>query len=299
VIRDVLTSEDYEPGDTLDARELLAETYSLIDVVNDHNEAGQVGIVEGGLIFDTREIERDMALSAFRRARRLYSDALQQMLESGDYNSGEFLALEQKLIDSYWFELEHTELYPPRSAAPLLASPRLLVYGTGTSSLEARVVHLISRGSSTVAIANALIALGDWHLLFSENRLALELYQDANDLLARGDVPAETRAGIVFPETPAILAQLTYDDSAEFDPARIYSGYIDVAIETGRFGQVKDAEIVGRSDRTSADVEKRARTHVFQTRFRPRFVDGELLRSDRFTLRYYYDERFQGLSAGG
>jgi hypothetical protein len=86
-----------------------------------------------------------------------------------------------------------------------------------------------------------------------------------------------------------ILAQLADDDSAEFDPARIYSGYIDVAIETGRFGQVKDAEIVGSSDGTSAAVELRARTHVFGTRFRPRFEDRQPLRSDRFTLRYYYD----------
>ena len=288
-IRDVLTSGDYEIGDALDAREVLEETYSLIDVINDHNEAGQQGIVQKGLIPDTRELERDMALSAFRRARRLYSDALQGMLESGSYSSGDLLAIEQKLLDSYWFELEHTELYPPRSADPRLANPRLLVYGTGTSTLEARVVHLMSRGSAAVEIANALMAVGDWHLLFSENGRALTMYRDAYDLLARGDVPTDTWTAIVFPETPVILAQLADDDSAEFDPARIYSGYIDVAIETGRFGQVKDVEIVGSSDGTSAAVELRARIHVFGTRFRPRFEDRQPLRSDRFTLRYYYD----------
>jgi tetratricopeptide (TPR) repeat protein len=289
-IRDVLTNGDYEIGDTLDAREVLEETYSLIDVINDHNEAGQQRVVEGGLILDTRELQRDMALSAFRRARRLYSDALQRMLESGGYSSGDLLAIEQKLIDSYWFELEHTELYPPRSADRRRANPRTLVYGTGTSTLEARVVHLMSRGSSAVEIANALMAVGDWHLLFSGNGRALAMYRDAYDLLARGDAPTDTWTGIVFPETPVILAQLAEDDSSEFDPAHIYSGYIDVAIETGRFGQVKEAEIVGTSAGTSAEVERRARTHVFGTRFRPRFEDGQPLRSDRFTLRYYYDD---------
>jgi hypothetical protein len=134
------------------------------------------------------------------------------------------------------------------------------------------------------------MAVGDWHLLFSGNGRALAMYRDAYDLLARGDAPTDTWTGIVFPETPVILAQLAEDDSSEFDPAHIYSGYIDVAIETGRFGQVKEAEIVGTSAGTSAEVERRARTHVFGTRFRPRFEDGQPLRSDRFTLRYYYDD---------
>jgi tetratricopeptide (TPR) repeat protein len=294
-IRDLLASGDYEIGDTLDVREVLEETYALIDVINDHNEAGQQRVLEGGLILDIAEIERDLALSAFRRARRLYGDALQRMLESGGYSSGDFVAIEQKLIDSYWFELEHTDLYPPRSAAP--RNPRLLVYGTGTSTLEARVVHLMSLGSSAVEIANALMAVGDWHLLFSENGLALDIYRDAYDFLTRGDVPTDTWTGIVFPETPVILAQFADDHSAEFDPARIYSGHVDLAIETGRFGQVREAGILGSSDGTSEEVEKRARTHVFGTRFRPRFEDGQALRSDRFTLRYYYDGSALALDA--
>ena len=116
------------------------------------------------------------------------------------------------------------------------------------------------------------------------------MYQDAYDLLAREDVPPDTRAAIVSPKTPVILAQLAGDDSPAFDPSRIYSGYIDVAVETGRFGQVKHAEIIGSSPGTSEEVEQRGRTHVFETRFRPRFEDGQPLRSDRFTLRYYYDD---------
>jgi hypothetical protein len=288
LIRDVLTSDDYEIGDALDARELLRETYSLIDVINDHNEAGQTGLVENVLIPDTRALQRDMALSAFRRARRLYSDALQRMLGSGDY-SADSLAIEQTLIDSYWFELEHTELYPSRTANSRLANPRLVIYGTGTSALEAHVVFLISRGASAIEIANALMAVGDWHLLFAENGRALAIYRDAYDFLTRGDVPTNAWTEVVFPETPFILAHLADDYSAEFDPARTYSGYLDFSIETGRFGQVKEAEIVGRSEGTSASVEIRGRKHVFGTRFRPRFEDGRLLRSDRFTLRYYYD----------
>jgi hypothetical protein len=115
------------------------------------------------------------------------------------------------------------------------------------------------------------------------------MYQDAHDLLVREDVPPEAFNALMFPATPVPLPQLTSDGSLAFDPAHTYRGYVDVAVETGRFGDVKEAETVNRSVGTSPNVEQRARTHVFETRFRPRFENGEPRRSDRFDVRYYYD----------
>lgn len=215
---------------------------------------------------------------------------MQTILESGDYGSGEYLAIEQKMIDTYYFELEHAELYPDfaerRDRRAIL---ELAVYGTGTSVLEARVVNRLSQGASAVEIARALLAVGDWHLLFSANGRALEMYQDANDLLVREGVPDEVLTELVSPGAPVILAELTSDDSLDFDPTHAYAGYIDVAVETGRFGDVKEADIVQTSPGTLPEVEQRGRTHVFETRFRPRFEDGRPRRSDRFSVRYYYD----------
>jgi len=295
-IRETLTNGTYEIGDTLDARDALIETYAMIDVVNDHNEAGQSRRDEGGVIFESNYLQRDLALSAFRRARRLYSSALQTMLESGAQGSGEYLAVEGRMIETYHFELQNAELYPTTArrrmgAAWAQEQLRPVVYGTGTSVLEARVVNLLSHRASAVEIAAALMAVGDWHLLFSANGRAMDLYRDAYDLLVREGVPSATLTGLVSPPVPAILAELTTDESLPFDPAHAYSGHVDVAVETGRFGEVKKADIDNSSAGTSADVEQRARTHVFETRFRPRYEDGEPRRSDRFTLRYYYDYR--------
>jgi tetratricopeptide (TPR) repeat protein len=301
-IREALTNGSYEIGDTLDAREELVETYAMIDAVNDYNEAGQRKIDEGGLVLETKDRQRDLALSAFRRARRLYSSAMQTLLEFGDYGSGEYLAIEQKMIDTYYFELEHAQLYPDFSLRPQASvgvggrndrqgKLKPVVYGTGTSVLEAKVVNLLSHGASAVEIARALMRVGDWHLLFSANRRALEMYRDARDLLVREGVPAETLTEVVSPAAPVILAELTSDDCLEFDPTHTYSGYIDIAVETGRYGQVKEADIVSSSADMSPNVERRARTHVYETRFRPRFKGGQPMRSDRFTVRYYYDYR--------
>lgn len=290
-IRELLTNGSYEIGDTLDARRELIETYAMIDAINDHNEAGQRRVAPVGFRFEPRDVQRDLALSAFRRARRLYRSAMQTLLESGDYGSGEYLAIEQKMIDTYYFELEHAELYPDLSTHR--QDPRAIlkpvVYGTGTSALEARVVNRLSRGTSAVEIARALMAVGDWHLLFSANGRALDMYQDAHDLLVREAVPAPTLAELVAPATPVILAELTSDADFEFDPAHTYAGYIDVAVETGRFGDVKEADFVSSSPGTPPEVVQRARTHVFETRFRPRFDGQRPKRSDRFNVRYYYD----------
>ena len=294
LVQEVLTNGSYEIGDTLDSRAVLMDTYAMIDVINDHNEAGQRSDTAGSLIFDVEERQRDLALSAFRRARRLYSSALQTVLDSEGYGSGEYLATEQRMIDTYYFELEHEELYPRPAGLRSRSDGRQgrlkrVVYGSGTSVLEAKVVNLLSYGASAVEIAKALMEVGDWHLIFSANRRALEMYQDAHDLLVREDVPGEALDELVSPATPVILAELTSDDRLAFDPTHTYVGYIDVAVETGRFGEVKEVHIVNRSVGTSPNVERRARTHVFETRFRPRFENGQPVRSDRFNLRYHYD----------
>ncbi len=289
-IRETLTNGSYAIGDPLDARAVLEETYALIDVINDHNEAGQQRVARGGLNWEFKEVERDLALSAFRRARRLYSAALRTVIEAGEPDAGEFFAIEQKIIETYYFELENTELYPNHSANRR-PSPRTLVYGTGTSTLEAHVVNLLSHGASAVEIAEALLAVGDWHLLFSANARALEMYADAHDLLVREGVPRETLDAILSPATPVILAALTSDDGLDFDPARAYAGYVDVTVATGRFGEPKEVELVGSSPGTPPSVEQRARTHAFETRFRPRFAEGHPARADRFTIRYYYSYR--------
>src|SRR5690606_28782124 len=178
----------------------------------------------------------------------------------------EHLATEQKIIDTYYFEARNLRLYPdiPRN---LRANDRRGIlqrsfYGIGTSVLEARVLNLMSVGASAVEIGRALLRLADWHLLFSKNSRALELYQQAHDFLVREAVPADALAELVSPATPVALADLTTDPAVELDPTRAYSGYVDVAVTTGRFGDVKDVVIVGKSAGTSPAIERRARTHV-------------------------------------
>src|SRR5690606_6842470 len=111
-ILDTLTSDSYEVGTVLDAREVLADTDARIDAINDQHEVAQRRPVLGGLLFEGADVHRDLALSAFRRARRFYSTALRAELESAEVGSGEHLATEQKIIDTYYFEARNLRLYP-------------------------------------------------------------------------------------------------------------------------------------------------------------------------------------------
>ena len=73
------------------------------------------------------------------------------------------------------------------------------------------------------------------------------------------------------------------------DENRTHRGYIDASIELTRFGQTKSIDVLDKSAGTSKALEKRLRQYVSSISFRPRFVDGELARSDKFAARFYFD----------
>ena len=71
------------------------------------------------------------------------------------------------------------------------------------------------------------------------------------------------------------------------DQSDVY-GYIDVEVEVNRFGGVRQVDVIGQSDNSSEAIERRLKRFVYQSRFRPRYIDGDWLRSDRFTQRYVF-----------
>jgi hypothetical protein len=296
-IEAALESDEYEIGDALELGAKPDELYALIDSVNDCAEEGRN---PPGVPFACMpEVKRmtpmlpltdkELALAALRRARRLGSAAVQATLAAGNGATGEFRAVEEQLKGIYYFEMAHAELYPSYvyKRDPRRRSLGEMIYATGAAVLEAAVVDRMSTTASPVDVATALVELGDWHLLFSANRTALEKYQAAYDLLVE---KAEADAANAFfaPEVPVMLPAFA-SDARHFDPAHRYRGYIDVSVEIGRYGDGTAVDVLDVSPGTSRAVERRLRRHVLETRFRPRFVDGEPARSDASALRYYFE----------
>ncbi len=89
------------------------------------------------------------------------------------------------------------------------------------------------------------------------------------------------RFRLPFPVLPESIVGTVQD--------RVLRGYIDASVEITRFGDVKRVEVLGRSATVSKGIEEDLKRYVTAQTFRPRFVNGELPRSDRFAARFYFD----------
>jgi len=228
--------------------------------------------------------KRSEALAALRLARRLYSDAMYSALAQPAANLDALLTLEQKIIDTFYFEAAHPDLHP-RARPGYTNVPG--TYGPGAAALQAKVANRARFGASDAATAQALIELGDWQLLHSANGAALERYREARDYLFDRGAPSALVNELLSPPTPRLLEVHQWRSELAADRDH-YDGHIDIAVEISRYGSVKHVEVLGATEDTSRGVARRLRLHVMRQRFRPRFVDGEPARNDRFRMRYYY-----------
>lgn len=278
-IEDALDDDDYSLGDALGTDEEIAGVYDLVDIANDFLAVGPLPRNDrNGPTWEPEPPsgDREFAIAALQRARRLYSTAMQAAFAQG--SEAEYRGLDEQLVETYYFEAANPVLGSDVRVDNRVPSPL-------ESILRTRVADRMTRGAPVAEVARAMLELGD----ALGNRDALEQYQQAYDFVVARDVSAETIAALFDPPVPVIRRGFGPEDSTAFDPARPYRGFVDVEIQTSRYGHTRDAEILDTSPGTSRAIERRVEKHVSRTRFRPRFAEGEPVGSDRFVLRYYYD----------
>lgn len=276
-IEAALASDAAAFGDSLDTE--VAEIYELVDKANDFLEVGPLPRMErDGPTWEAEPPvgDREFAAAALYRARRLYSAAMQAAYRQG--SQSEYWALDEQLVETYFFEQANPELAPDILVDYRVPSPL-------ESVLRARVADRLARGATAFEVARSLVELAD----AMGNRESLDRYQQAYDFLVGQDGSAEAMAALFHPDVPVIRRAFGPEDSAIFDPTRSYRGYIDVEVETGRYGQATAVEVLNSSPGTVRAIENSLRKRVSKTRFRPRFAEGKPIRSDRFVIRYFYD----------
>ncbi len=219
---------------------------------------------------------RSPALRALLAARRHYAEAILAGTRNGTESLADLVALEERLIDTLYFEFAHPKLHYYEDGPAQFAS-------LGTRMLLSKIYDTAQLTRSAVATAKAKIELGDWYLMFAANGAALEQYRGARDLLVADGVAQSSIDEMLSPEVPAVLpVPLETSD-------RSRHGYVDAAIDVGPYGTARNIDILATSPATPKIIEKRLRQYLERSRFRPRFVDGQLARSDRFAARFYYD----------
>ena len=225
---------------------------------------------------------RSPALKALLGARRHYAEAILTGTRNGTESFAELVALEDRLMDTLYFELAHPKLRYYEDGPTRFTRFEGLA-SIGTRMLQSKIGDTVKLSQSPIAIAKAMIELGDWYLMFAVNGAALGQYAAARDLLVAQGVAQSSIDEIVSPELPPVLP-------VPLETAnRAHHGYVDAAVEIGPYGNARDVEVLATSPATPKILEKRLRQHLERSRIRPRFVDGQLARSDRFTARFYYD----------
>jgi hypothetical protein len=225
---------------------------------------------------------KNPALKALLDARGHYEEAIEAGRRDGSVSGAELLALQDRLVDTLYFELWH------RPQLSYYEEPELRVRAVFSDAvieaLTAKVDYSESFGGASVDVAKARIELGDWYLMFRNTATALDQYEQAYESLQKDGVPPDTIRAIVSPPIPARLPAVAGPGA---DSARTPRGYVDAAVTT-RFGTVTDVDILAASPGTANAIEKHLRQYISRSHFRPRFVDGQPARSDRFTARFYY-----------
>lgn len=221
---------------------------------------------------------RDAALASLWRARQLYTRALRAAVENDGSRVADLFELEEKVLGTYTLEVSNPELRANRKQA---------VCETGDEAFETHALNA-ANFRTPAAEATALIRLGDWRLLCSNNGRARETYREAHELLLDEDVSESTVAKLLSPDVPKALPASSAP--LQSDTTERHSGYVEVSFVIGRYGNPRKVEILDKSASTPKDVEKRLKSYIARHRFRPRFVDGQLARADRVRMRYYYDE---------
>jgi tetratricopeptide (TPR) repeat protein len=240
------------------------------------------------------------SLVALRAAQSDYVAAIQAAVRTRTGNAADVIALEDALTDTLYFELAYPEIMgaggghsPGHGMGPASWYPYLGF--KGGRILRHKALDSMSLRRSTVDVAKDLLSLADWYLAFGYPTVggrsygpALDTYRMARDLLVKSDLAQEEIDEILSPEVPPAVPVLPESIVGSVED-RVPRGYVDVSIEITRFGDVKRVEILGRSPAATKDVEHDLRHYISARTYRPRFVNGEQPRLDRFAARYYFD----------
>lgn len=225
-------------------------------------------------------------------ARHLYQRAADVMVANGKGLTMEAVPAWQGVARTY-----RLERFPPiyidsSSPAPYAHSATLEPgYGpitinnfpAGERALQTIIQIHRNYHSSTPEIAQAILDLADWHLLFEKTREAFPLYQIAYEMMEGvEEFPVED----FFGQPKLIHFPAPVDPSAPDVPESQAEGLVTVQFDITERGAPRRLETVESVPQGMMDF--RVRKSIRVSRFRPAFIDGE----PQATPDYIYTHRF-------
>lgn len=235
------------------------------------------------------DIQRDRAVSNYHLARlTTLFDSASALDISPDFSAT------SPIISEHHAAIDTTAGYGQgftSNYSTTLSYYRASAYNNGEEALRHRFDYM-SRHATPIDALRAKIDLADWYLVFQRRNDALETYREALSLWENADLDEDRKLSLYdelfYPGTPRNIPTLGSPWlSVQGEPAGFH-GYIDLAFNVTRYGTTQRVQVTGNSDDTSASLIRDLRGRINSAIFRPRFLDGEPVDNDAFSLRYYY-----------
>ena len=158
---------------------------------------------------------------------------------------------------------------------------------TGSNALKRTIAYSMeSPRPDYLAIAEQMMALGDWYLLFDRRAAALSIYENAYEVLDAIHASEEDIRKIMTPGMPVVTPDSLFAGEAGGQDG--YAGYIDVAFKVSKFGIASNPEVIGSSHEDVASISSALVRRIRQEKFRPAFINGSAASGENVKLRYYY-----------
>lgn len=233
-------------------------------------------------------------------AQREYEAAISTMHEHAAWQHPLLVKLEEQLIQTLLLQAferriaidpaNFLQVQDPHLRDTLRMDERDHQYPFYRAGIEAHE-RIISYRQSAAAtdpdgVSEAMLALGDWHLLFGHTRAARQVYararqQHADAVGAAGT--AQDMAASLPHQLPAFAGLYRTETAPEF------SGYVDVAFSIGRSGRAQDVEVLGGTQNADARVQRQLRQQLRRAPFRPALdAEGRLAGGQRVSVRYHF-----------
>ncbi len=245
---------------------------------------------EPPVIFGSDPSGRDNVRSGLTAAQLNYVDALRATAINGSPGGPDIYELESALTRTFYIQAQNRGLFFGIDVTPYKA--RKMLDGAGSSSYERRVKYSRLFQRPPAQIASHFIELGDWHLLFGEDKAGAAAYREARDVLITAGASDEEIDALFTPMAPLLLPAFAphFIDGSE---ALGYDGYMDAVIDLDGYGRSTRVRITSQSGAAQSKAETdaitaRLKKYIAKSQFRPRFVNGERTDEQLVAMRYYF-----------
>lgn len=168
-------------------------------------------------------------------------------------------------------------------------------FSAGERALSTVVNFYRAQENSVNEVAEALVELGDWYLLFERRRAATELYTEAWQLLSAtedGDSQLQQLFAQVVPVPTFANQAANFADATTLveDLAKRSSAYVDFVFDVTVYGVVRNIEMLSEASAENSNLLRQIRRQLRNTKYRPVIKEGRPVRSsgNHFRYRYWY-----------